>query len=503
MGKTKHMKNKDFITLDDFNVGDLFVLTKKFSIEDYGDFYKISMDANPLHHKKDYGKKSEFAQIIVPLHLAISPFSFIAGMVIPGESSLYLGHEVRANEPIFYNEELNYSAKIININRSLSVITISVIVTNNDSVKVEAKLKIKSILNQWEMNDNYSLISKSNAAEWVLVTGSTGSVGMATSKYLAKKGYKLLLQYNKKEELKEELSKFLKSIGATFEFIKTDLTNNADFTILLESIRSKRFNLSGVIHTASSKTQSTLGNLVATNYSSLKKIIETVLPNFLIRQGATVIFVSSIYVKTHVLGFENYTSVKSMTISYLNGLFKNYSRYGLRFKAVFPGLIDSEFSEDYKGPVSKLLPEEVAEVIVNLYSDSSVSRYLTIESNNKEEVDYGVFSINYDSQTKLLHNENPNEFNTLRDGTESLNTEKLDYIKPLNIIFKKVLGLNDSHEIVSESLGVTPGWDSLSHIELIVEIESYFNINFSSSEIVSLNSYELIKKALENHLGKK
>ena len=56
-------------------------------------------------------------------------------------------------------------------------------------------------------------------------------------------------------------------------------------------------------------------------------------------------------------------------------------------------------------------------------------------------------------------------------------------LNELNEIFKKALNQNDLIISKQSDADNTVGWDSLTHIYLIVEIESYYKIKFSSGEI--------------------
>lgn len=60
-----------------------------------------------------------------------------------------------------------------------------------------------------------------------------------------------------------------------------------------------------------------------------------------------------------------------------------------------------------------------------------------------------------------------------------------DLLLQIQDIFRDVL---DDEEIVLDELSTAndvEGWDSLSHIQLIVAIEKYFKIKFTSKEILS------------------
>ena len=128
----------------DFSVGDYINFDETYNSKDFDKFSAISGDENSLHHDYEYSKETEFREPIVPLHLSIAPFSRIAGMYMPGLPSLYLGHKISALRPVFYNQKTNYSAKIISINSEYKILTIKVLISQNNIIKVIGTLTVKS-----------------------------------------------------------------------------------------------------------------------------------------------------------------------------------------------------------------------------------------------------------------------------------------------------------------------------------------------------------------------
>lgn len=63
--------------------------------------------------------------------------------------------------------------------------------------------------------------------------------------------------------------------------------------------------------------------------------------------------------------------------------------------------------------------------------------------------------------------------------------EKTEVLKKINEIFIDVL--DDENVLLNETstAGDINGWDSLTHIQLVVSIEKYFKIRFTSKEIQS------------------
>jgi acyl carrier protein len=62
---------------------------------------------------------------------------------------------------------------------------------------------------------------------------------------------------------------------------------------------------------------------------------------------------------------------------------------------------------------------------------------------------------------------------------------KTDILQQVEVIFKDVLDENDIVLTEDTTANDVEGWDSLTHIQLIVAIEKHFKIKFSSKEILS------------------
>ena len=50
------------------------------------------------------------------------------------------------------------------------------------------------------------------------------------------------------------------------------------------------------------------------------------------------------------------------------------------------------------------------------------------------------------------------------------------------------------------ALGYTVGWDSLNHIKIILAVENYFSIKFSSENFETLTSLDDIVNSVETNL---
>jgi len=69
----------------------------------------------------------------------------------------------------------------------------------------------------------------------------------------------------------------------------------------------------------------------------------------------------------------------------------------------------------------------------------------------------------------------------------------------INTIFKKLFQLTDS-KMINAKINSVEKWDSLTHINLILEIEKEFKLKKISTKVISkLNSYKEIFKYLKKN----
>jgi acyl carrier protein len=67
----------------------------------------------------------------------------------------------------------------------------------------------------------------------------------------------------------------------------------------------------------------------------------------------------------------------------------------------------------------------------------------------------------------------------------------------LRTVFGRVFPVVDEGDIGTAAINVTPGWDSLAHIRLVMEIEAEFGIDIMPNDIGRLTSYRSILDQLE------
>ncbi|MFT5295367.1 MAG: NAD(P)-dependent dehydrogenase (short-subunit alcohol dehydrogenase family)/acyl dehydratase [Psychroserpens sp.] len=459
----------------DFNIGDTYVFTKKYTKKDFETFSDISGDTNPIHFNEEYAKETEFKSIIVPLHLAAAPLSAIAGVIFPGHRSLYLSHDLKAINPIPYDTELTYSAKIIDKNNRDSVLTIRTLIFRDKEIFVEAIQKIKvrednipeSLIPLHPVESHFK--SPENA---VLITGALGEIGRRTAMDLGKQGKYLILCAKEIDDRAKDLASKLTLLGANYEFLELDLAD-----INIQKIRDIKINIATIIHAASPPVFSSLYEHMDVSFRSLNTIFNELRYKWLCQQSGRIIFISSSATQFQPQGWENYIAGKSATENYLKGILKTYSNYGIGVNVLSIGLVDTAFSSELGLDSSgALLPEQVADEVTSILEHPKCF-YTWLETSYKR---MGTFDFIEDTThlTKVI-----NRGEVLKHETEN------DLITQLKILFKDFFNFSEIVDWNNLGINLTPSWDSLRHIELLMTIESTFTIKITTEEIDKTRSF--------------
>ena len=472
---------------EDFQVGDIYVVNKVFKKSDYSSFSKLSGDKNPLHHDEDYAKLTSFKQIIVPLHLVIAPLSSVAGMVFPGHRSLYLSHEVKSHLPVLFNKEVTYSSKIVEKNSAEKTLLIRTIVYQGTDILLSAHQTVQVRDGEIDssklknMKFQGSLIS--NKEPSILITGAAGEIGQTIAMQLAKKGENLVLIVRALNKKTKQLIKDVKNYSPNVQVIQMDLADKTSYKEFHNFVNQYKGFIETVIFTASPKLNEDIDKQIAVNYSGLKNIIETCLPFWLKRQYGKVIYLSSSSIHFHPQGIDDYTTAKAAATNYLDGIRKRFLQWGVKVHCLASGKVDTSFSENLNFPgVIQMIPEQVAEKVIDLSHDKSLSNFYFWLENSGLRI--GDFDFIDNKIEKSLETENKTS-----KIVHKVSSNRKKALKDLIIAF---FNLDKNTNWDNVGIGLVSGWDSLRHIEFILELERRFSIKLTSEEIeLTTNFHDL------------
>ncbi len=469
---------------EQFATGDHVVFEHGFSRHDFELFSQFSADRNPLHHDVSYCSEAGFDAPVVPLHLTAAPLSAIAGMMLPGDPALYLGHELRALKPVYYDQTLTYSARITAIHAGARILEISVIALRGKTVVLEGSMRVKVREAAWTPSTKINIESADDARE-VLITGASGAVGGALARCFAEAKWNLLLTYGSDKDAAEAVVAECRELGATVECIPADLSDADDLGVVVEAVAARR--LGALIHTASPPLTAEVEKLVAINYQSLAQLSESAVPGMLCRQQGCIVTIGSTAMEYFPEGWADYVAAKGMAVSLVAGIERHHRVHGVRGITVAPGFVKTRFSEAHRpANAGALLPEEVAETVFDCVDNpDGAPAYVSLEVGSRRDGAYGFF-LPAGSPPGATAFSPPVAIPGVTPGVVAENANgpaEAGRHDALADLVRGYLGLAGDVAMATAGMGLTEGWDSLKHVEILLLIERTFGISFSSSEI--------------------
>ena len=489
------MAKKQQMSFGTFQVGDHAIFPRTFVKADFKTFSKLSGDANPLHGDARYAAKSEFGRAIVPVHMTMSPMSMIAGMVMPGDPSLYLGHEVHALKPVFFDEEITYSARITAINTAERILEINTIAFREDNAEVvmRATMRVQSRIEEWQQTP--SPVTLAPRTRTALVSGANGAIGSAVAKRLAGEGWGLILHHRGPAAVIKGLRDACKALGAAVTVCSADIST-AKGQAKVTKLLSERADVEAFVHTASAPVLAEIEQHTPVSYNALKAMANAVLPHMLGRQRGRVISIGSTAMHQPPAGWEDYAAAKGMAANYLSGLDKKYAINGVHGVTVAPGYVLSAFSDSLRPEgVDALLPEEVAEQVADLAgADDIPAPYVLMTSGMTRVGRYDFRDQAFERAAAPVVQASPSSVHaaptTQQKTSNNLATFVRDFLK-----------LPADYDLGEAALGETPGWDSLRHLELILALEKEFTVSFTSGEIEKTHLFATLERVWVEKTG--
>jgi|APSaa5957512535_1039671.scaffolds.fasta_scaffold11845_2 acyl dehydratase len=107
-----------------------FVVTKEMM----DGFLSISNDTNKLHTDEDFAKINKFDGVVVYGGLIIAQISYLIGVHLPGENSIWNGLRINFKSPLMVNTLAILKATITHVSEATSSVEIKFDVTSEDNI---------------------------------------------------------------------------------------------------------------------------------------------------------------------------------------------------------------------------------------------------------------------------------------------------------------------------------------------------------------------------------
>ena len=332
-------------------------------------------------------------------------------------------------------------------------------------------------------------ISPSSRRKRVLITGASGEIARSLADILSKNDWQLMLQsrsFIKKTEYfsrNKDLSRI--------EFVQADLQDQKSLQQINKKIAGHN-DIHAIIHVASPPVNSHVNDLIDINYSALKSLTETALPQMLANQEGLILSIGSSAVLTHQDGFDDYAAAKSMAASHLARLDKKYSAYGVNGRVLAPTFVSTEYSKQLRGEQPSLMPYEVAEQAFKIVQ--GVDSFMTVQ-----QVGYDTIG-NYGFYIDKLDENKP--IGAAANKIEQFELNESNLSDTILSILKRIFPDCSVSEITNGGLDATPGWDSLAQIRVVLEVEKITGVTFSTQEFEILTTFAGLLNSCKEKLRK-
>lgn len=328
-----------------------------------------------------------------------------------------------------------------------------------------------------------------------LITGASGLLGHAISQGLTDAGWRLALAGQNISAL-NDLSD---SLSGESHVVAGDLAIAGEGTRIAENAAERLGSIHLFLHLASPPVLPTglltppqdLEQQLAVNVRAFLEMSATLLPEMLKTQTGTIIsLLSQALLPPPPHGWQSYTIAKAGLAQAAAEIAAAYGQAGIRVLGVLPGLIAAEKGRQGAAPTSNrenlgaaLAANDVAERIIRAIGDENFSSGMALS----------ITPTGISTGHLALSLKQPNDESNQGDGV----TESNERDRRLSNLMQQIFNLSDDVCVEDGQLGVLPGWDSLGHIKLIMEIEAVFDVSFDAEESSEITTYNHINNALK------
>ena len=231
-----------------------------------------------------------------------------------------------------------------------------------------------------------------NKNKSILITGASGSIGLAISKKVISNGYDAVLCYNRNDSFIEKIKDYSKDYDVNIRFLKIDVANRDEAkNILLKDIEDNSPYYGVVLSSGitmdnafPAMTGEEWDNVIDVNLKSFYNIVNPiVMPMIRGRKGGRIIAISSVSGIIGNRGQVNYAASKAGLIGAVKSLAIELGKRNITVNCIAPGVIESEMINDEIIEHAKNMialkrigkPEDVANVVNFLLSDEA--NYIT------------------------------------------------------------------------------------------------------------------------------
>jgi NADP-dependent 3-hydroxy acid dehydrogenase YdfG/acyl dehydratase/acyl carrier protein len=477
----------------EIRAGDVAWRTHTFTAGEFETFAALSGDRNPVHHDPAFCAETGFGAPIVPLAMVLGPVSALIGMVLPGPGAVILHTEFRPVQAVMFDREVTYSLRVQTVSAGTGVLACRVLAVQGRTVVLEGEVQttVRGPQPPAQAAAGGELLPVEEQ-RLALVTGAAGDIGSAVARELARAGWDLLLVHRGPGRRLDELVTHCRRLG-----VEVHTAAAADLTVPAD--RAAVGKLAGelaptaVVHAAAPPLTAPHAEHLEVGYAALRDLAAAALPGMLVRQHGTLVLLGSAAARHHPAGWEDYLAAKAAAAGLLQGLDHRHGRHGIHAVVVEPGYVEGRYSREVRpaGHVG-LMPEEVAAAVGEaLAAPASVRVSVTPEGTWRSPLDGRPPA---EAGTPARAGAAPGP----ADAPAAHSASHRDRVAA---VVRRVLGLPPGADVGSGGVGVTPGWDSLRHIRIVLGVEAEFGVRLPSAALSGSGGFDALCRLVEQQVG--
>jgi len=183
-----------------------------------------------------------------------------------------------------------------------------------------------------------------------LVTGASGGIGSSFAKQLAAQKYDLVLSGRKEQELRNLADDITATYGVGVELVITDLSSEQGIEVLTDRVAALD-NIDMLVSNAGYGERSRFEHeqvsdvmkMISVSVNATVQLVHAALPGMIRRKSGNIIAVSSLSAFVPAPGSSIYSSSKVFLNSFMESIYMEVHKYGIKVQSLCPGLVHTGF----------------------------------------------------------------------------------------------------------------------------------------------------------------
>lgn len=200
-----------------------------------------------------------------------------------------------------------------------------------------------------------------------IITGSSRGIGKAIALQLARDGFKVVINYNRNEELAADVLKTVESEGGTGLLVKADVSDPAQANALIETTMAEFGQIDVLVNNAGINKDGLVlrmsdedwDRVINTNLNSVFYCTRAALKHMTRKRYGRIINISSVVGLYGNAGQAHYAAAKAGMLGFTFSIAQEYGGRGITANLVAPGFIQTDLTD-------VLSPEQKAKITARI-----------------------------------------------------------------------------------------------------------------------------------------